>query len=163
MSVSQPLAFSQWPNQGFPNSGGPGANPYGAYGQPPPPRRAWPWLWILLILGGGPVALCLGCGGCLYLGFTGNMRVMQDDLQAKLSTDPLAQQHLGTIENVEADFWASAEASQGGGREKRIIFHVRGSKGEADVVGYLQAAGGRETVHECQLILPTGEEIDLSF
>jgi hypothetical protein len=155
--------FSQRPTQGFQHPGNPGTNPYGAVGQAPPPRRWSPWLWILLLLGGGSVALCLGCGGCFYLGFTGNMRVMQDDLQAKLSADPLAQQHLGTIENVEADFWASAEASRGAGREKRIIFHVRGSKGNADVVGYLQAAAGRETVHECRLILPAGEEVDLSF
>ena len=163
MHAPQPLAFSQWPNQGFPQPGGPGANPYGAYGQAPPPRRSHPWLWILLILGGGPVVLCLGCGGCIYLGFTGNMKVMQDDLQARLGTDPVAQQHLGTIEKVEADFWASVEASQEAGREKRIIFNVRGSKGSGDVTGYLQAEAGRETVQECQLILPTGEELDLSF
>jgi hypothetical protein len=44
-----------------------------------------------------------------------------------------------------------------------MVFHVTGDKGSGEVVGTLQADSGRETVHNCQLILPSGEQINLSF
>jgi hypothetical protein len=96
------------------------------------------------------------------MGFNRNLAVMEEDLKAKLNADPEAQARLGTIEDVEMDFLASVQASEGQA-EQRMIFHVRGAKGRADVVGHIHAEGGRETLQECQLKMPDGEEVDLSF
>jgi hypothetical protein len=159
------LSFSQWPdpNAAPPGAGGFGANPYSTFGQQPPPRRSFPWLWILLIVGGGTLLLCLGCGGCIYIGFTSEMARIQDDLKADLAADEAAQEHLGTIENVEFDMMASAEASQGRGQDKQMVFHVRGSKANADVIGSLDSTEGSESIRDCRLVLESGEEVDLSF
>jgi len=176
MHAASPTFFSQMPGgfggqdfggqgsggQGFGGPPGYGGNPYGTFGQAPPPRRSWTWLWVLLALGGGAVAVCCGCGGMMYLGFNRNLGVMQEDLRAKLNSDAAAQEHLGTIQKIELDFMASVAASEGQ-VEKRMVFKVRGDKGSGEVVGYLQSDNGRETVHECQLKLPDGQEIDLSF
>lgn len=168
MHAASLTSFSQMPGFGGQGFGGPpgpgyGGNPYGSFGQAPPPRQSWTWLWVLLALGGGAVAVCCGCAGMMYLGFNRNLGVMQEDLRAKLNADAAAQEHLGTIQQIELDFMASVVASDETPGQKRMVFHVRGDKGSGDVVGFLQSDNGRETVHECQLKLPDGQELDLSF
>jgi hypothetical protein len=175
MTTSSLTLFSQpiggWPQQPGGNDplgrGTQVPNPYSGYGQgsfgsPPPKRGTFLWLWILLGAGGAVVVVCLGCAGIFYTGFNRNMAVMQNDLQSRLATDPVAQERLGQVNKVELDFMASVQASEGHA-EKRMVFHVTGDKGSGDVVGMLHSEGGRETVHDCQLILPSGEEVDLSF
>lgn len=167
MPANLTIRFSQWPG-GIPSPGNPrptlpSGNPYAGYGSgPPPPRRSLAWLWILLAIAGGGVAVCCGCSGIFYLGFNRNLAAMESDLKAKLSADPEAQARLGVIEDVELDLLASVQASEGQA-EKRMVFHVRGTKGSGDVVGYIHAEGGRETLEECQLKMPNGDEVDLSF
>jgi hypothetical protein len=167
MSSAGILGFSTWPggipdpNQARPNI--PSGNPYAQFGHaPPPPRQSFTWLWILLAVAGGGVAVCCGCGGMMYMGFNRNLVVMKEDLRTKLDADPEVQARLGKIEELELDFMASVAASEGQA-EKRMIFHVRGEKGRADVVGHLQSDNGRETLYDCQLKMPSGEEVDLSF
>jgi hypothetical protein len=169
------LAFSQ-PIGGWPQPTGgsdplgrgtPGANPYAAYGQgnfrsPPPKRSSFLWLWILLGAGAAVVVICLGCAGIFYSGFNRNLAIMESDLKSRLAVDPVAQERLGQVNDVEFDFMASVQASEGQ-IEKRMVFHVTGDKGGGDVIGTLQSDSGRETIHNCQLILASGEEVDLSF
>lgn len=173
MTTAPTTLFSQpiggWSNQPSGGSdplgrGSYSPNPYSGYGQSPsPPQRgSFLWLWILLGAGGAVIVVCLGCAGIFYTGFNRNMAVMQDDLKSRLATDPIAQERLGQVSKVELDFMASVQASEGQA-EKRMVFHVTGDKGSGDVVGTLQSDSGRETVHNCQLILPSGEEVDLSF
>jgi hypothetical protein len=172
---SQPISFSQpiggWPQQ--PGGSDPlgrgtqGSNSYSGYGQgnyrsPPPKRGSFLWLWILLGAGAAVVVVCLGCAGIFYTGFNRNMAVMQDDLKSRLASDPVAQDRLGQVSKVELDFMASVQASEGQS-EKRMVFHVTGDKGSGDVIGTLQSDSGRETIHNCQLILSSGEEVGLSF
>lgn len=173
-TLLQSIAFSQpiggWPQQPGSNDplgrGTQGVNPYAGYGQgsygSPPKRGSFLWLWILLGAGAAVVVVCLGCAGIFYTGFNRNMAVMQDELKSRLAGDPVAQERLGQVSKVELDFMASVQASEGE-VEKRMVFHVTGDKGSGDVVGTLQSDSGHETVHNCQLILSSGEQVDLSF
>jgi hypothetical protein len=167
---SQPIGgWSNQPSDGNDplGRGSQGPNPYSGYGQgnygsPPPKRGSFLWLWILLGAGAAVVVVCLGCAGIFYAGFNRNMAVMQDDLKSHLATDPVAQERLGQVSKVELDFMASVQVSEGQS-EKRMLFHVAGDKGSGDVVGTLQSDSGHETIHDCQLVLPSGEVVDLSF
>ena len=167
MKAAGSFSFSTWPggvpdpSQSRPST--PSGSSYAPFGHSPtPPRKSFTWLWVLLAIAGGGVAVCCGCSGMMYMGFNRNLAVMEADLKAKLDADVEVQQRLGRIEDVKLDFMESVAASEGQA-EKRMVFHVRGEKGQADVVGYIESDNGRETLYDCQLKMPNGDEIDLSF
>ena len=114
------------------------------------------------MLGGG-VALCGGCCGFAYFGVQGAFGQMEKDVMTKLNADPVAKQHLGTITSVKSDFWASAQETEKRDGLKTIIFHVKGTLGSGDVIGRLTNTPAGEGVADPKLILPSGEEFDLSF
>jgi hypothetical protein len=128
----------------------------------PPPRRSRAWLWILLGIGGLGAAMCCGCAGMGWFAASTGFNMMAEDLKGKLNADPVAQEHLGTIKNVEMDFIASIKATEKRGGEQVFLFHVEGSKGKADVIGN-QPTQGTQSIRNPKLILPGGEEINLSF
>jgi hypothetical protein len=128
----------------------------------PPPRRSSGWLWILVGIGGLGIAACCGCAGLGWFAASTGFNMMAEELKTKLESDPVAQEHLGTIENVEMDFLASIKESEKRGGDQVFLFHVEGSKTSADVVGK-QPTGGTQIVRDAKLVLPGGEEMDLSF
>jgi hypothetical protein len=149
----------------FPNYNQPGTPPNPFAAGPAayqPPKSSNAWLWILLGVGGAGLLVCCGCGGFGYFAMNKGFEVMQQDLQTRLSTDPVAQQHLGQIESVTFDFGASITESQERGGDQVFVFHVKGSNGSGDVIGNQPPQGG-QTIRNPKLILPSGEEVPLSF
>ena len=146
----------------FPNQPGSAPNPFAASQSPyQQPKSSNTWLWILLGIGGVFVLLCLGCGGFGYFAMNKGFEVMQQDLQARLSTDPVAQQHLGAIQSVTFDFGASISESQKRGGDEVFVFHVVGSNGSGDVIGNQPPPGG-QTIRNPILVIG-GQEHPLSF
>ena len=139
-------------------------NPFASspFENPPPRKRSSAWLWILLGVGGLGLAACCGCMGLGWFAASTGFNMMAEDLKGKLKNDPVANEHLGEIESVEMDFLSSIKASEKRGGEQVFLFHVQGSKANADVVGK-QPAPGTQTIREPKLILASGEEFDLSF
>lgn len=144
----------------FPNQPGTGPNPFGttssSYQQPKPSNT---WLWVLLGIGGVSLLLCLGCGGFGYFAMSKGFEVFEQNLQANLSTNPVAQQHLGEIQSVKMDFWAGVKETEERGKQT-MLFKVVGSKGSAEVIGDQPPAGGQAVTNPI-LRLPGGEEIPL--
>lgn len=150
--------MSQFPNMDQPGSA---PNPFAA--PPPgyaPPKRSSAWLWILLGCGGVSALVCCGCGGFIYFAMNTGFKVMEQELAKRLKDEPAIQEHLGEVESVTFDFWASTKESQD--RGKVFVFHVKGSKGNGDVLGKQPEPGG-QMIRDAKLVLPDGNEVDLSF
>ena len=145
--------MSQFQPSGAPN---PFSASPSAYQQP---KKSNTMLWVLLGLGGVVGLLCCGCGGFTYFAMNTGFEMFEQKLQAQLSTNPIAQQHLGEIQSVKMDFWAGVKRAETH-PDQQFLFHVVGSKGSADVVGTQPPTGG-DTVLNPILILPSGEEIPL--
>ena len=162
MTPSQTHAFSQFPAPGQPGQPGFG-NPYSDYAQlVPPPKKSKTWLWILLIVGGLALAVCLACGGLIYVTFTEGVEVFEQELIARLNSDPAAQKHLGTVQSVKFDLLASTKETNENDGDQVFLFHVKGSQGSADLVG-VPDHSGTQGITDARLILPSGEEVDLSL
>jgi hypothetical protein len=128
----------------------------------PPPRSSRVWLWVLLGIVGTGAVVCCGCMGIGWFAMNAGFSGMAQDVKSKLSTDPVAKEHLGEIQSVSADFFASIQESEKRDGEHVFVFHTVGSKGKGDVVGK-QPVQGTITIRDPKLVLPDGREFDLSF
>jgi hypothetical protein len=117
-------------------------------------------LWLLLGGGGVLALLCCGCGGLVFF----SLNFMEESFKKELANDPVVQEHVGEVESVDWDFVKSAEEADGKGGPAPMVLHVKGSKGEADVIG--EQAGSDEEgnlkLRNGVLRLPSGEEFKLS-
>jgi len=144
----------------FPSGGQPGApNPFGTAPTYQPPKKSNVWLWILLGVGGVVVMSCVCCGGFMWFGFN----LVGQQVIGKLNSDPIAQQHLGTVSSATMDFAGIADANKGNapGGKQYIVFAVKGDKGSGKVKA-IQKPGGQD-FEDATLILPSGEEVKLGF
>lgn len=142
----------------FPNQPGFGPSQFGQ--QPAPyqqPKSSKAWLWILLGVGGVGLLACCGCGGLIVLG----LGVVGEQLIAQLNADPIAQQHLGSVTSATPDVIATGEEGQKAPGKSVMVFNVVGEKGSAKVV--VEQAPGQQHFRNGRLILPSGEDIPLSF
>jgi hypothetical protein len=120
----------------------------------PKSRGCW---WGALALGcGGMLALCCGGGsGLVYFG----MSVMAEEIKTKVRDDPALREHIGEIQQFEADMMASiAEAD-----DDTYVYHVQGTKGSGELrVKSVTDDNGDEQVVSGTLRLPDGTEVQLA-
>jgi len=141
-----------------------GNNPYGnPYGdprfQPQPPKKSLWWLWLLL--GGGVVmgVVCCGLIGLMFVGFN----LIEQELTTQIQRDPVVQEHIGEVENVEFDFMKSVTETERSGDNDTMVFHVEGTKGSGDIIGRsVTGDDGVEHLEGGVLRMPSGEEFQLS-
>lgn len=137
-------------------------NPYaGNYGQAPPPKKSYAIFWILGIIGGVIVLGCGCCGVMSYVGFNTGMNMVAEQIKGEVQGHPAIQEHIGTIETATTDFSASMQETEkkGGQGNNHLVIHVKGSKGEGDIIGGQQP--GRPGLSNKILRLPDGKEFPL--
>jgi hypothetical protein len=137
-------------------------NPYGdpRFGQmpPPPPPSRW-WLWLLL--GGGGVVALFCCGGVGL--FVVAMNYLESEVQKSLANEPAIQEHVGDLESVDFDIMATGELTEQNEGDDRLVFNLKGSKGNAVLIGETTDDGdGNVVVVNGVLRLPSGEEVPIS-
>jgi hypothetical protein len=169
--MSGPSGYGS-PNPYSSNPGGNpdwGASPYSPYAQKPdnpPPQRSWGCGWMLLLValvGGVPLLCCGMCGGVVMIG----LEVVEEEIVADLNTDPIVQQHLGDVKSAELHLWDSLmeeiKNPTGDDEDSWYVFDVEGSKGKGRIIGKsVTNDSDMEELHDGRLILPDGQEFELS-
>jgi len=139
----------------------PSSNPFAAPPPAAPPRTSWLWLWILLGIGAVGLLICCGCLGVGWYGMRLGFNVLEEDLSRQLAGDPVAKEHLGEIQSVSFDMFASGQETESRGEEV-LVFQAEGTKGKGKVVGK-SPPDGSLTIQDPILILPDGKEVELHF
>lgn len=96
----------------------------------PTPGRSI-WRWIL----GGIAVLLLAMAGCGWYAWKKVAGIMRDGVQS----NPVVQEHIGTIQTMTLDTDAAAKAGTPG----TMVFRVTGSKGEGQVRFTMDTTGGK--------------------
>jgi hypothetical protein len=150
----------------FPSMDQPGStpNPFaaGPPGYPPPRKSSYLWLWILLGLGGVGALVCCGCAGFGLFAFTKGTQMFAENLKTKLNADPVAKEHLGTIDSVELDLMETAKVAKDHPGRNIMLFRVKGSKASGNVIGD-SPKPGQDSISNATLVLPDGQELQLDF
>lgn len=123
------------------SSGGFGSpNPYAAstnppFGAPPPPKKSNTLLWILGIVGGVAILICACCGIAGYFGLGATGDQLESMLKTQIAGDPVIQEHIGTIQEVEWDIMEGVKVQEEKGIAQPQAFKVKGDKGSGIVYG----------------------------
>ncbi|MEX2176560.1 MAG: hypothetical protein WD872_19500 [Pirellulaceae bacterium] len=169
-AAASPASWTTWfasdfGNAGVGGGGAGGVNPYagGAFGQTPPPRRSSKWPWILGIIGIGGLLLCGCCGGTTYFFYSFGTGVMTEELKKEVAADPNVEQHLGEIQSLTIDLFASAEeAEKRGSSQQVLLIKAKGSKGSGEFIVEQSANPQPGAMFDkIDLRLPSGEEISI--
>lgn len=135
-------------------------DPAGNFGDQPaqPPRKKSSAGKIILILAGvGGVFLLLCCGGIGAMSWFGLSQVGNVVAQ-QVQDDPAIQEHIGEIQSSSFNMMATGELAEETGEQGVIVLDVTGSKGS----GKLRARMEGENVTQATLVLPDGQEFELS-
>lgn len=143
------------------------SNPYGAGNtMQPAPKKSNTWLWILLGVGGVLLIGCCGCMGAMAMfgktAMDAGMGMVAQQIRPGLDNDPVVQEHLGEIEEMNWNLMATGEANQNNGGQDVLVWDVKGTKGEGQIIGALDQTGGTAKLKNGKLKMKSGEEFNLS-
>lgn len=116
-----------------------------------------------LLIAGIFFAVVAGCGFFAYRHFTG---LLEDEIVKELEGNPVVEEHLGDIQEVDLDMQATGELTQGQDEEdeKLLVFAVTGSKGQGQVRVVLPPKQEKDfRIRAATLVLPSGETFDLGI
>ena len=120
----------------------------------------------MFIFGGilGVGLVCCGiCGGLGYF----SMEVIEEEIAASLSENPVIQTHIGEVKNAEINLWDSIREEirnpTDGEDESWLVVNVEGTKGKGRVIGksVTNPDTEREELREGRLELPSGQSVSL--
>lgn len=115
-------------------------------------RPVWPW-----VVGCGClVVVILGALAIFGAGHFG-LRVFSEQVANELRDNPVVIEHLGTLQELEVEFAASAAAPG----ENEFVFQAKGSKGEGRIRADCVTVGADEEVVAGTLEMASGEIYDL--
>ena len=118
--------------------------------EPPRQKKSRIWLWVLATIG---LLILLGvlvcCGGGYFAIRAGGDKVASD-VKVQLRGNPVIQEQVGDIQEIELDAMASIEEGQN--TPGSMTFEVVGSKSEARLV--IKREPGEEEITFAELIMP---------
>jgi len=98
--------------------------------------------------------MCFVCCGGVFFGTT---RMLKGQVQQAIQPNPVVQEHIGEIEDIDLDWVASMEAP-----EDVFVYELQGSKANATVEVITETVDAdTEALISGKLRLPDGREFDL--
>lgn len=109
---------------------------------------------VIFIIAGIGFLIMAGCCGFVFWGYG----LFTDQAKDALNDNPVIQEHIGEIEEIETDFTATGNAEG----EDVFVFRIKGSKGSGVVTAEFISTGPEsEEVRSGTLELDSGETYDL--
>lgn len=97
------------------------------------PKSSNTWLWIVLgVIGGGVALSCVCCGGLSYVGISGASKMFEEVAKAQFNDDPIIQEKLGGITSASMNLTATGE--EGKKKEGSLVLDVTGPKGKGQLI-----------------------------
>jgi hypothetical protein len=107
------------------------------------------------------VLLLLCCGGFTYFGYVAGQQGLATLLREEVAASAEVQEHLGEINSLSTDFFASAQEKQTrGGTSNWLVFDAEGTKSKGKFIAELSGQpkeGG--AFNSIELRLPDGKTI----
>lgn len=135
------------------NSGG-----FDGMNQPPKKSNSTLW-WVLGIIGVISVGGALVCCGGIYFMVRFGTQVVGDQVKLAISADPVIQEHVGTISEINMNLTATGAA----GGNNKIVFDVKGEKGSGQLEVVMDQTQGQEGIQACVLVLPNGDRHEIAL
>jgi hypothetical protein len=109
---------------------------------------------VFLIAAGVVLVICVAVG---YLMVEG-LDLVCEQVRADISDNPVVLEHIGEIESIGFEFWASGMAKG----DDTFVFALKGTKGEGVLTAeVITIDADHEEVLSGTLRLPSGEKMDL--
>ncbi len=112
--------------------------------------------WILIAAAVVVLGVVAVVGGVAGLGYYG-WNVFMGEVQATVDANPVVQEHLGVVQEVETDFARTGEEPD----PDTFAFRVRGVRGSGTVVAAFQSTPQGEVMTVGRLELADGRVFDL--
>ncbi len=139
---------------------------HGHFDTPPVQGKSNKTCLIVSVILGAIFLLVLCCAGGIYWSFKFGTGVLGEALETELAGNPVIEEHIGTIENIEFDIMGTGQHQQATGNDDYLVFKITGSKGSGKIVieANQNQPGNTQpfNLDSAELQLPSGETIPLS-
>lgn len=132
----------------------PGHAPHQVGGPSPQQPKSRVWLWVLGTVGVLVVLGAVVCCGGGYFAFQGVKGMLAQAVRDEVRGNPVIDEHLGPIESVEFNTWATAEEQQE--TPDALVYDVEGSKSSGTLVVHPEPGGDPQSISSIVLVLSDG-------
>lgn len=133
------------------------------FGRPYPQQRGSNvWLWVLAAVGSIFLIGMVVCCGAGYFLVDAGKKMIADGAAQELRDNPIVQEHIGEIDEIEIDFGEVISNAQDQDEDDlsiTFVFRVKGSKGSGKIL--MRQDDGDEAIASAQLVMDDGTQYEL--